>query len=301
MRTLANSLGVLLLAVGAAAAPAEPSPRQRFGVVSVYTPRVMYLKYQPLTNYLESATGNPWDLVLVASYEKEVEDLCAGKLTMAYLGPYTYARARAACPVIPVAKLYTRGKPTYRGLIMVRVDSKLQRVEDLAGKAFGFGEPMSTASCLVARAMLEDAGLRVGVNLACRHYSHHEQAARAVLLGEVDACAVRDIVGEKFVARQALRILARSDEIPNFVLVLGPGAPPALREQLTRVLTVLPGQDRAIAAAMKGWDEELSGGFVPASDEEYEPIRTLARRVFGPLALTLSDAAMRKECPPARP
>jgi phosphonate transport system substrate-binding protein len=261
----------------------------------------MYLKYQPLANYLESATGEPWDLVLVASYERAVEDLCAGRLTMAYLGPYTYARARAACRVVPVVKLNTHGKPTYHGLIMVRVDSKLQRLEDLAGKTFGFGEPMSTASCLVARGMLEDAGLRVGVNLACRHFAHHEQAARAVLLGDVDACAVRDIVGEKFVARQALRVLARSEEIPNFVLALAPGDPPAFREQLVRALTVLPGQNRAATAAMKDWDEEFSGGFVPASDEEYEPIRKLARRVLGPNALTVSDSAMRRECPPARP
>ncbi len=300
MRTLASLVGVVLLAAGAAAAPAKPSPRKRFGVVSVYTPRVMYLKYQPLANYLESATGEPWDLVLVDSYEKAVEDLCAGKLTMANLGPYTYARAHAACQVIPVVKLNTHGKPTYHGLIMVRVDSKLQHLEELAGKKFGFGEPMSTASSLVARGMLEDAGLRVGVNLSCRYYAQNEQAARAVLLREVDACAVRDIVGEKFVARQALRVLARSDQIPNFVLGLAPGTPPALREQLVRVLAVLPGQNRWVAAAMKDWEEELSEGFVPVSDEEYDPIRKLARRVFGSNALTLSDSAMRRECLPAR-
>ncbi|HEX7623444.1 MAG TPA: PhnD/SsuA/transferrin family substrate-binding protein, partial [Anaeromyxobacteraceae bacterium] len=216
------------MAAAAAGAFAEPPPRLRFGVVTVYTPRVMYLKYQPLANYLEVATGKPWDLVLVASYERAVEDICSGKLTMAYLGPYTYARARAACQVVPVVKLNTHGKATYRGLVLVRVDSKLRRLEDLAGKSFGFGPPMSTASCVVARSMLEDAGLHVGVDLTCRHYARHEQAARAVLLGEVDACAVRDIVGDKFVARQALRVLARSDEIPNFVLALAPGSPPAL-------------------------------------------------------------------------
>jgi ABC-type phosphate/phosphonate transport system substrate-binding protein len=194
-------------------------------------------------------------------------------------------------------KLNSGGKPTYQCLIMVRADSTLRNLSDLTGKRFGFGAPMATASHLVARAMLEGAGLHPGIDVACRYYAHHEQAARAVLFGEVEACGVRDLVGEKFTNRD-LRVLARSEEIPNFPLVLAPGSDPALQSELVRVLVALPGQDAGAAATIRGWDEELSGGFTPATDGEYEPIRRLAARVFGPSALTLPEP--RLECRPGR-
>lgn len=299
MRRLGLGSALFLAAVAALAAepPAPVQPALRFGVVSFYNPRLMYLKYQPLVDYLASATGRPWELVIGASYERTVEDLCAGKLAVAYLGPYSYARAHAACGALPVVKLDTDGKPTYRSLVMVRVGSPIKSLKDLAGKRFGFGSPMSTSSHVMPRAMLEDAGLQPGVNVACRYYYHHERAARAVLLGEVDACGIRDIVGEKFTHRE-LRILAASDEIPNFPFVVGPKSPPELREELLRTLVVRPREDPAVAAEIKRWDEELAGGFVPAADADYASVRLLAVRVFGPSALTLGEREL--ECGPGR-
>ncbi len=115
--------------------------------------------------------------------------------------------------------------------------------------------------------MLEAAGLRVGTDVRCRYYGHHERAARAVLLGEVDACGVRDIVGARF-ADRGLRLLAVSDPIPNFPLVVGPdGAPSACVGTWcacwSRSRLPTPAARRTVA----GWDEELAGGFaLPAAD-----------------------------------
>jgi phosphonate transport system substrate-binding protein len=298
MKGLKTAGGLIFALAGlrAAASPAPP-PSLGLGVVSVYNPRLMYLKFQPLVDYLTGATGSPWNLVVVPSYERLVQDLCSGKLTVAYLGPFAYARAHAACKALPVVKLATGGKPTYRGLIMVRADSPLKNLPDLAGKRIGFGPPMASASYLEGRAILEEAGLHPGLDVACRHYAHHEEAARAVLLGEVDACGVREIVGEKY-TRRGLRVLARSEEIPNFVLALAPGSEPALPDELVRALVLLPRQDSRTAEMIRSWDEELAGGFLPASDADYEAVRRLAVRLFGPSALTLPEASL--ECRPGR-
>ena len=287
----------LAAAAFAAQPPRPPSPVLRLGVVSFYNPRLMYIKYQPLIDYLNAHTDRRWELVIGPSYERTVDDLCSGVLTVAYLGPYTYERAHARCGALPVVKLNTGGKPTYRSLIMVRADNPIKSLQELVGKRFGFGSPMSTSSHLMPRAMLDDAGLHPGADLACRYYFHHERAARAVLLGEVDACGVRDIVGEKFTHR-GLRILATSEPMPNFPFVLAPNSPAALRDELFTTLVEQPVVDPATAAVITGWDEELSGGFVAASDAEYAPIRRLAIRVFGPRALTLGEAQL--ECGPGK-
>jgi phosphonate transport system substrate-binding protein len=290
VRTWRRVLPAVVVAAAAIAAPSSPSSAAvkpyRLGVVSFYNPRLMYLKYQPLVDYLSVRTGHPWELDISATYQRTVDALCNGELSLAYLGPFTYVRANAACGAVPIVRLQTAGKPTYRSYVLVRVDSGIDSLQQLRGRSFGFGSPLSTSSHLVPRAMLEKAGLAVGTDVSCRYYYHHERAARAVLMREVAACGVRDIVATRFVGR-GLRILARSEPLPNFPLVVSSATPESLRRLLLEALVDIPQRDPLARRQMAGWDEELAGGFAPASDSEFDPIRSLAKRIFGPQALSL--------------
>jgi len=293
--TLIVVLVLALLVPGLAAQEKDggksETPHQ-FGVVSFYSPRMMYLKYQPLVDYLSEYTGRPWELHINTSYQQTVDELCSGELTAAYLGPLTYVRAHAECGAEPILRLQTSGRDTYRSYILVRDDSPVREVADLQGKRFGFGSALSTSSHLVPRAMLVKAGVDLGVGTQCLYFEHHERAARAVLTGEADACGVRDIVGEKFLGR-GLRILARSRPIPNFPFVISPSGSDEIRRQIVRALVELPKKDSGIARRMAAWDEELARGFVSSNDAEYEMVRTLAEEVFGPESLTLSPERLR--------
>jgi phosphonate transport system substrate-binding protein len=296
-RSAASLIVAFACAASALAATVAAPPVRRLAVLSFYNPRLMYLTYQPLVDYLTTTTGETWELTITPSYETTVEALCSGKVSLAYLAPYTYLRAHDACGVLPLVRLNTDGKATYRSLILVRGDSPVRDLRGLVGKRFAFGSPMSTSSHLVPRAMLEDAGLRPGVDYSCLYFRHHDRAARAVLLGEADACGVRDIVGNKYLP-QPLRVLARSGEIPNFPLVVAPGSPPELRDTLLRVLVVLPQREPKLADMISHFDEELAGGFKPCADSDYLPIRRLALRLFGPRAFVLPTSAL--ECGPGR-
>ncbi len=275
-----NRAVVLALAL-AAAWPAAGGEPLRLGVVSFYNPRLMYLKYQPLVDFLTERTGTPWVLAISTSYEEAVRDICSGRTAVAYLGPLTYLRAHERCEALPVVRLQTRGSATYTSLILVRQDSPLRSLAELAGTRFGFGAPLSTSSHLVPRSMLVEAGLRPGENIACRYFGHHERVAKAVLAGEVDAGGVRDLTGEKFLDR-GLRVLAASAPIPNFPLVVGPKTTAEVRDAVLRVLVQLPAEDPHVRALVAGWDEELAGGFAASLASEFEALRGLAARVFGP-------------------
>ncbi len=273
-------LGLLLASAAVLPSAAEEGRVLHFGAVSFYNPRVMYLKYQPLVDYLTVRTGHPWDLVVSDSYERTVEKLCSGELAMAYLGPLTYVRAHALCGALPVVRLQTGGSSTYRSLIMVRQDSPVTTLAGLAGTTLALGAPLSTSSNLVPRAMLEDAGLRPGADVGCRYYAHHDRAARAVLLGEADACGIRDIVGKKFEQR-GLRVLAVSPPIANFPFVIAPQLHDALRPEVIRALVVLPRADAGVRREMASWDDELAAGFALSSDRDFDDVRRMAERVFG--------------------
>jgi len=270
--------------------PGGPGLR-RLGVVGFYNPRLMYAKYQQLVDYLSDATGEPWTLVVTLHYQETVEALCRGDLDVAYLGPFTALRAHAACGAAPVVRLNTGGRATYRSYLMVRQDAAIRSVGDLRGSTFAFGSPLSTSSHLVPRLMLEEAGLHPGADLTCRYFGHHDRAARSVLIGEADACGVRDIVGQRFEGR-GLRVLARSDPLPNFPLVAAPGAPPELLRSLVEALVERPARDPGVRERIRGWDGELAGGFAPASEDDYRSVLGLIQRLFGPPGLTAPPEAL---------
>lgn len=277
-RALGVAAALATLAFAADSSPRPDAPLG-LGVASFHHPRLVYQKYQPLVDHLCARTGRPWELVVAVSHSAAALDLCSGQVALAYLDPFGYARAHALCGAEPLVRLRTGGRVTYHSDVLVRADSALERLEDLRGRRFGFGAPLSTAGHLVPRAMLQDAGLQPGGDVRCRYFEHGEDAARAVLLGEVDACGVRDLTGELFIER-GLRRLARSAAIPSPPLVLSPKAPRALREALREVLLAFPGTSRPRGPEPE-WDRELAAGFGPSEDSDYDPVRGLATRVLG--------------------
>ena len=292
-----SRLGLLTLAALLGALPGwgaagEDAP-VRLGVVSFYNPRSMYVKYQPLVDYLSEQTGEPWALAVSASYQEAVDDLCTGRVALAYLGPLSYVRAHTRCGAEPLLRLQTQGSDVFYSDVLVRSDSPFESLQDLAGHRIGFGDTLSTSSHLVPRAMLLDAGLEPGRDFTCHYFGQHERAARAVLMGEVEACGVRDVIGELFLHR-GLRRLARSGPIPAYPWVTPPGSSRSERDALSTVLLRFPGRARPRRSEER-WDLELTGGFTIAADADYDMVRRLAERVFGPTALTQPRGEL--QCP----
>jgi hypothetical protein len=74
--------------------------------------------------------------------------------------------------------------------------------------------------------------------------------------------------------------------------VVSSATPKPLRSLLIEALVDIPQRDPLARRQMAGWDEELAGGFALTADAEFEPIRQLARKIFGPRALELSSRAL---------
>jgi phosphonate transport system substrate-binding protein len=281
---VAASAVALMLLLGGMAATADPP--LTLGVVGFYNPRVMYQRYQPLVDYLSQHTGRTWELVISTEYQETVDVLCDGSLTLAYLGPFTYVRAHEACGASALVRLNTDGRSSFRSVVMVRDEAPHRQLADLQGKPIGFGAPLSTSSHLVPRLMFRDAGVPVGNDHAV-FYGHHEAAARAVLLGEVEACGIRDVVADRFASR-GLRVLARSEPLPNFPLAASRNLDPAVRRAVVDALISLPARDPEVRRVIGTWHPELRGGFAPSEDGDYDSVRAMARRLLGPDALRLA-------------
>lgn len=247
-------------------------PLVRFGVIPRYNPLVMYKRYQPIMDYLTAETPYRFELKISKDYPEAVRFLREGVTQVSSLGDVTFAEACTEYAAIPILKpLNKNGITTYRSAIIVRIDSPLKDIKELRGKSMAFGSPHSTSGNLIPRYLLWDNGIHIQDLKRWQNLQHHDAVAKAVLKGQFDAGAVKDIVAEKYQSH-GLRILTWSAPIPAVPLVVRKDAPPDLVKALTTALLKLDRSDPAQLKMMETWDDEFRNGFAPAVKDDYQEI-----------------------------
>ncbi len=152
---------------------------------------------------------------------------------------------------MPILKpLNKEGIPFYRSAIIVRNDSALQSITEIKGKTMAFGSPHSTSGNLIPRYLLWDNKVRMQDLKSFTNLQHHDAVAKAILKGQFDAGAVKDVVAEKY-KPHGLRILAWSKPIPAVPLVVRRDTPPEVVQAITRALLKLDRTNPRHKAIMK--------------------------------------------------
>lgn len=259
----------------------QAKPTVFFGAISRYNPVVMYEVYQPLMDYLTLQTPYRFQLKLGKNYDEDVRFLEEGVTQVALLGVVTYLEAHARFGAVPILKTLNRdGEPFYHGIIVVREDSDIQTLEDLMGRSFCFAAVHSASSNLYGRYGLMQAGVRVQDLSSYTHFKHHDQVAKAVLTGQYDAGAIKDIVAYRY-AVQGLRSLYVSEPIPSIPIVVRADASVEMVAAVKRALLQFKPEVSKPEVDSMSWDEECRYGFVEASDKDYESIRNMLNTIPG--------------------
>jgi phosphate/phosphite/phosphonate ABC transporter binding protein len=196
-------------------------------------------------------------------YEKLLEGVLVGGVSVAWMPPLLHARAARSGAVL--ACVSRRGDAlTYRAAILVRRDSELAKVRDLVGKRAAWADPISASGYTFPRLHLIAAGL--DPTYECEEETFHGSAARAcsaVADGNADFCAhfmshaaatdaqlalieLRRALGER--VADALRVLAVTDPIPPDGIVLAPPLDGMLQAALRDALLSLDGTESGRAA-----------------------------------------------------
>jgi len=276
---LALFLCALLLCAAPLPGWAADKPVIRFGVIPRYNPLVMYKRYQPIMDYLSAETPYRFELKISRDYPEAVRFLQQGVTQVSSLGDVTFAEANLRYQAIPILKpLNKDGTPFYRSAIIVRADSKLKSLKELRGKTVAFSSPHSTSGNLIPRYLLWDNGIGLRDLKSFANLQHHDAVAKAILKGQYDAGAVKDVVAEKYKSH-GLRILAWSAPIPSVPLVVREDTPPGVVKAMTAALLKLDRNDPRHRAIMKTWDDEFCYGFAPATSADYRAIFRMIREI----------------------
>ncbi len=181
-------------------ANAEPPNVLRVSAIPDEAPTELLRKYQPLVRYLEREVGLPVTFTPVIDYAASVEALAAGKVDMVWYGGFTHVQARLRTNNTAYAIVMRESDLSFRSQFITRVDSGINRLEDLKGKTFAFGSVSSTSGHLMPRYFLKQAGLIPEKDFRRFSFSGaHDATAKWVESGKVDAGALNGAVWDKLV------------------------------------------------------------------------------------------------------
>jgi phosphonate transport system substrate-binding protein len=275
-----------LLVACAPASGAAPSNGQgteklatlRVGLVPNQAPDRVKAQYEPFREYLGKTLGQPIETFVATDYAGVVEAMASDKIDLAYFGGLTYLQAELRADVYPIVTEIDRETNTqkYNSAIIVRADSPYQKVEDLKGKKFAFGDISSTSGSLYPRYMLDKAGFSNFTDPQLFVYSGgHDATLAAVANGSVEGGGIEKRIMER--AFEAGTYQASQIRILQQNLVQG--YPWVVRAKLDRGLV-----DRITDAFLKISDPDLlklmrAEKYTKVTKDDYNEARTEATRL----------------------
>ena len=249
------------------------------GVISRFSPNLIYEGYQPIMEYLSRESGFYFSLHLSNSYEETLAQLDRGEIEAAFLGTFLYLRARRDHPIRCILKpLNSQFEPYFRSVLITRSDSPVHTIADLAGKRLALPSPLSFSGNWLLGYELQRHGLSISDLDSVHYFGFHHTVVYQILQGQFDAGVVKDRVADEFTGK-GIRIIAVSDPIPGSPIIVREGLDPRISAAMTTALLKIDARQPSYQALLKSWDPEFAYGFAPAADSDYDQVAA----IFGSL------------------
>lgn len=276
MPRLTNSLilfSVFFVALfGLNSAFAKPSTKEiRFGSVAMDIPAVMQKRLLPLTKYLSKQLDQPVVLKLSPNMPAAIKEVSSGAVEISYLTPVAYIRSHQKGNTQLIAKTVTKNKASFKLMIVVREDSPIKSVEDLAGKSFAFGDK----AALLQRAAVVGANMPLDKLGSYQFIGHYDNIVRAVLNKDFDAGILKDTMAYKWEGK-GIRILYATPELPPYNIAASKNVDKVTLKKLQNAFLQLDTKNPEHMEIIKALDKKYSG-FAPTNDQEYDVVRKLIK------------------------
>ncbi len=223
-RGLALALALCLLP--ALAAQAESSRYYTLGVVPQFEQRKLFSIWKPIVDELSRRTGLDIRLAVTLTVPEFEAGLEKGAYDFVYANPYHILRSndggRGYIPLL-------HDSEPLRGILVVRRDSPLQKVEELAGKTLAVPSPNALGASLLLQADLKRL---FGVSMKVVNVQTHSSVYLNVLNGLTDAGGgvEKTLAEQDDRIRNGLRILYSTRAMPSHPIAAHPRVSPEVRE-----------------------------------------------------------------------
>lgn len=271
MKNIKISFLMLMLMVFLVEDKAVAETELQFGSVAMDIPAVMHKRLTPLTRYLSKSLNRPVTLKLSPNMGAAIKETAQGTVDIAYLTPVAYLKANEQGDAKLIAKTVTKGKASFQLMIVVKEDSPIKSVEQLAGKSFAFGDKKA----LLQRATVVGSGIKLEQFSEYKFLGHYDNIARAVMNGDFDAGILKDTMAFKWEGK-GLRILYSSPALPPYNIAASNKVDGKTMAALRKAFLSLDAKNPEHLKIIKALDKKYNG-FASTSDTEYDVIRKLIK------------------------
>ena len=237
-----------------------------FGVVPQFGARQLADSWVPILDELEKRSGHKFKLAGSARIPDFEQEFQAGRFDFAYMNPYHVLQAAQSQGYVPLV----RDRIPVRGILVVRRDSAIRTVQDLAGQTIAFPSPNAMGASLMVRADLaRKFGLQFEARFVQSHSSVYLSVAKALTTGGGGVKKSFDAQPEA--VQSQLRILYTTQAVPAHPIVAHRRIPSAVRERVRAALLAMDrtAEGRVLLAAVP------IDGLVPAASKDYKSVTEL--------------------------
>jgi phosphonate transport system substrate-binding protein len=252
-------------------------PVYRLAVHPLHNPTKLMQAYQPLVEYLNSQiNGVRFDLEASRDYANFEEKFRQRKSEFLLPNPWqTLEAMKVGYHVVVMAG----EAQDFKGLFVVRRDSKVRQPADLRGKAVAYPSPTALAACIMPQYFLHGYGINIRTELENRYVGSQESAIMNAYLGKTAVGVTwpppwRAFQKEHPREAAELKVIWETESLINNSVMVRDDVPPKLAQQVRALLLGLAGsaQGMAILAGME------TASFSPASDADYDVVRQYVAR-----------------------
>lgn len=260
-------VAILAVCLSIFSSPLRAAPESyTFSVVPQFERRMLFNIWQPIIDELEKRTGHRFHLVTSLSVGDYEGDLAKGLYDFAYMNPYMMPLLENQPGYLPLV----RDNRPLHGILIVRKDSPVQRVEDLQGKSLAVPSMTALGASLLLRAELDR---KFGVTNQVVIAKTHSSVFVHVINGFTDAggSVQKALVEQPAKIRDSLRVLYRTQDLPSHPVAAHKRVPPAVRESVRQALIELSKSE----AGRKLLDKVPMPEPVAATSDDYHVLRAL--------------------------
>lgn len=271
-----RALLVLMAAPWATRVAAQPSAPSSytFGIVPQQSAAELARQWIPLLQLVAQACGLPLRFATAVDIPTFERRLLAGEYDFAYMNPYHYTVFSQR----PGYRAFAREKDRrLRGLVVVRKDSPLQAMTDLASRDLAFPAPASFAATVLVRAELARLGVAVQPRFVGSHESVYLNVARG--LHPAGGGIERTLAAMEPAVREQLRVLWRTQPYTPHAFAAHPRVPAAAVAALRTAMLGLQA-DPAGRTALQGVQ---FNGVETAADADWADVRALGVKTLAAL------------------
>jgi phosphonate transport system substrate-binding protein len=259
------------------ARPGQDLPAYRLAVHPLHNPNKLAEAYQPLVDHLNRLIPEArFELESSRDYQSYEAKIRARTPALLLPNPWqTLEAMKQDYHVIAMAG----DAQDFKGIFIVRRDSKLRTPADLKGKAVSYPSPTALAACIMPQWYLHQQGLDVNRDIENRYVGSQESSILNAYMGETAAAATwpppwRLFQRDRPDEAAQLRVIWETPPLLNNAFMVRRDVPAAIGTRIANALLALHDSERGrgILAGMQ------TARFHPANDATYAPVREFVNR-----------------------